>query len=200
MIRLSYGRSTRPCNEDRLAPGVADPPQPDVPSKVRGLRTGARSRCCRRIDPRTSSDWHRFVGRPVPRCSRCAMRDWWMFTTMAWRVCRGSPLPATPVVATLRWSWSPSSENRRFPMSHASSDPLLGAEVVRAASLGAVIGVMVVLAMSVVTILLAGRSFDLLGVAALAASFGGAGFGAMMGGVVAAVRVHADDEPGRSRP
>lgn len=62
------------------------------------------------------------------------------------------------------------------------------------ATIGAAIGATSVMAVSVVLIVLSGESMVLLGAAALAALFGGAGFGAMLGAVFAAIRADASEE------
>lgn len=56
------------------------------------------------------------------------------------------------------------------------------------AATGATIGVVAVLAVFVTTILLTNSDMELMAVAGLAAAFGGSGFGAMMGAVLASVR------------
>lgn len=64
------------------------------------------------------------------------------------------------------------------------------------AKTGAALGAVTVLAAAVVMILLTDQSMALLGVAALAAFFGGAGFGAMLGAVLAAVRASGQEANG----
>lgn len=64
------------------------------------------------------------------------------------------------------------------------------------AKTGAALGAATVLAVAVVMILLADQSMALLGVAVLAAFFGGAGFGAMLGAVLAAIRASAEERNG----
>lgn len=66
------------------------------------------------------------------------------------------------------------------------------------AALGAVIGAVSVMGVSVLLIFLAKESMTLLGVAALAALFGGAGFGAMLGAVLAAIRADASERAAAS--
>lgn len=53
---------------------------------------------------------------------------------------------------------------------------------------GAMIGAVAVLGVSVTAILLTGSEMELMAVGGLAAAFGGTGFGAMMGAVLASVR------------
>jgi hypothetical protein len=62
------------------------------------------------------------------------------------------------------------------------------------ATRGAVIGAASVMGVSAVLILLSQESMALLGAAALAALFGGAGFGAMLGAVLAALRADASEK------
>lgn len=62
------------------------------------------------------------------------------------------------------------------------------------AKIGATIGAVAVLAVAGVLILVTEQSASLLGVAALGAVFGGAGFGAMLGAVLASIRA------GENRP
>ena len=59
------------------------------------------------------------------------------------------------------------------------------------AVIGAAVGAAVVLVAFAVAILLSGADWSLMGVAALAAGFGGTGFGAMLGAVLMSVRVPA---------
>lgn len=61
--------------------------------------------------------------------------------------------------------------------------------IARWARNGAILGALTVVGSSMAVIVLANQSMDLLAVAALTALFGGAGFGAMLGGVLAALRV-----------
>jgi hypothetical protein len=53
---------------------------------------------------------------------------------------------------------------------------------------GAIVGAVSVLALSVAAILLSGSAMELMAVAGLGAGFGGTGFGAMLGAVLASVR------------
>jgi hypothetical protein len=62
--------------------------------------------------------------------------------------------------------------------------------VVRWVRNGVVIGVVLVLVVGAAIILATEQSMSLLAVVALTALFGGAGFGAMLGGVLASIRAH----------
>lgn len=62
--------------------------------------------------------------------------------------------------------------------------------VVRWVRNGVVIGVVLVLLVGAAIVLATGQSMSLLAVVALTALFGGAGFGAMLGGVLASIRAH----------
>lgn len=64
------------------------------------------------------------------------------------------------------------------------------------AKTGAAVGASTVLIAAVVLIVLTGQSMALFGIAALAAFFGGAGFGAMLGAVLAAIRASAEERLG----
>lgn len=64
------------------------------------------------------------------------------------------------------------------------------------ATTGAVLGAAGVMVVAVVLILVTEQSMALLGVAALGAFFGGAGFGAMLGAVLAALRASAEERAG----
>ena len=89
------------------------------------------------------------------------------------------------------------------PVDH-HSQPLFGPTVVRATLVGAVLGLLGVVAMFTAGVLMSGLDPAAIGAAGLAGPFGGAGFGAMIGAVLASIKAHeaeqAEERAARPRP